>query len=203
MSVRVLAIVACLLVAGTQAQSSSYSWVSCSANRTDAFCNAQATSVTASGAQCCAQVNQTLRNVSSAVGTFCVASELARSASSYVVNSNLTYTWACIQNLSTVPTQCSKNSECSTSGSCCASRAVSMSNGTAASLYNACTANTTLAYSAVISATAGNTVYARACLPADNTDNGNGNNNNSTGSNAMIIKYSLAMISALFALTFF
>ena len=211
MSIRVLALVACLFLAGSQAQSvADYALVSCATNRTDAFCSVQATSVSTSGVQCCAVLNSTTRSATTGavtnatVGTFCLPTDISRSASSYSANVNLTYNWACVQSTSVAPTTCSANKDCTTAGTCCSARGVSIAGGSVAALYNACSANTTLAYSANITSAAGNQIiYARTCLEDKVDGNGSGNNTNSTDSNAMIIKYSVAMISALFALAFF
>ena len=137
----------------------------------------------------------------SSVGFFCLPVDVARAASTYAVNVNLTYTWAC-NNLTSAPAMSPDCTSCTATGSCCSTRAVQIGTGSAVALPNICVSNTSSnAYQILLSSAAGNLTNVRACLPAG--DNGMGSNNTNSTSNAMIVKYSMALLSAVFALAFF
>ena len=139
MSFKIVALLTITAFLGVSAQTS-YGLVNCSANRTDAFCNSNATLVP--GSSCCATVYNQTRNLTSgatsnqttpAVAYYCLPIDyVGKSSMTVETNRNSTfavqYVMQCVGTSLSQSTTCSGGDDSSCSGdNCCASRTASIS----------------------------------------------------------------------------
>ena len=124
-----------------------YTGINCSANRTDAFCNANAAA--GPGGMCCATVIQSSRasatatTWTNATSYQCLPAETANKLGTIAYTTLLNYTYSCT-NGSTVQEPASCSSNVCGDGLCCASRGAMIGNSsTVYTLPSYCTAKTT------------------------------------------------------------